>query len=166
MICKYSYKRQTRAPHCTLYSSPRQRTVGTLLCVQTRLPRLLGLNMAEAEQVPRPPPVLAGIPARVQALDGRNPEVNPLPRAPEGEQVQADQAAPANELAQPVEVLVLFWLLVLGSGYVSCSIHLLFHFIVSLGVVCFRCVSIVLGTLWFAGSCVHIASFRLVVSLI
>ena len=28
MVSKYSYKRQTRAPHCALYSSPRQRTVG------------------------------------------------------------------------------------------------------------------------------------------
>ena len=53
--------------------------------------------MAEAEQVPGRPPALAGIPARVQALDGRNPEVNPLLRALEGEHVQADQAAPANE---------------------------------------------------------------------
>ena len=57
--------------------------------------------MAEAEQAPLLPPVLAEIPARVQALD------NPLPRAPEAELVQPDQAAPANELAQPVEVLVL-----------------------------------------------------------
>ena len=38
--------------------------------------------MAEAEQPPRPPLVLADIPARVQALD------NPLPRAPEAELVQ------------------------------------------------------------------------------
>ena len=35
----------------------------------------------------RRPPVLAEIPSRVQALDGRNREVNPLPRAPKGEQV-------------------------------------------------------------------------------
>ena len=28
MICKYSYKMQTRASHCALFSSPRQRTVG------------------------------------------------------------------------------------------------------------------------------------------
>ena len=74
--------------------------------------------MAEVEKAPRPPPVLAEIPARVQALD------NPLPRAPEAELVQADQAAPANELAQPVEVLVLLCLFVSGSSYVSCSMPL------------------------------------------
>ena len=36
MICKYSYKRQTRAPCCALYSSPRQRTVGTPPAVPAR----------------------------------------------------------------------------------------------------------------------------------
>lgn len=76
--------------------------------------------MAEAEQALRPPPVLAEIPARVQALD------NPLPRAPEAELVQADQAAPANELAQPVGVLVLLYLFVSGSSYVRCSVRLFF----------------------------------------
>lgn len=76
--------------------------------------------MAEAEQAPRPPTVLAEIPARVQALD------NPLPRAPEAELVQADQAAPANDLAQPVEVLVLLCLFVSGSSYVSCFMRLFF----------------------------------------
>ena len=74
--------------------------------------------MAEAEQAPRPPPVLADIPARVQALD------NPLPRAPEAELVQADQAAPANELAQPFEVLVLLCLFVSGGSSISCSMCL------------------------------------------
>ena len=74
--------------------------------------------MAEAEQAPRPSPVHAEIPPRVQALD------NPLLRAPDGQLVQADQEAPANELAQPVEVLVLLYLFVSGSSYVSCSIRL------------------------------------------
>ena len=62
--------------------------------------------MAEAEQAPRSLPVLAEIPARVQAL------YNPLPRAPEAELVQVDRAGPANELAQPFEVLVLLCLFV------------------------------------------------------
>ena len=45
--------------------------------------------MAEAEYVSctRRPPVLAKIPARVQALNGRNRKVNSLPRAQKGEQV-------------------------------------------------------------------------------
>ena len=66
--------------------------------------------MAEAEQVPRLPPGPAEIPARVQALE------NPLPRAPDAEPVQADQQAPpANELAQPVEVLFPLCFLVFGQ---------------------------------------------------
>ena len=59
--------------------------------METRLPLLFWFNTAEAEQAPRPLPVLAEIPARVQALD------NPLPRAPEAELGQADRAGPANE---------------------------------------------------------------------
>ena len=76
--------------------------------------------MAEAEQAPRSLPVLAEIPARVQAL------YNPLPRAPEAELVQVDRAGPANELAQPFEVLVLLCLFVSGSTYVSCAMRLFF----------------------------------------
>ena len=77
-------------------------------------------NMAEAEQAPRSLPVLAEIPARVQGLD------NPLPRAPEAELVQADRAGPANDLAQPVEVLFALCLFVSGSTYVSCAMRLFF----------------------------------------
>ena len=77
-------------------------------------------NMAEAEQAPRPLPVLVEIPARVQALD------NPLPRAPGAELVQADRTGPANELAQPVKVLVLLCLFVSGSAYVSCAMRFFF----------------------------------------
>ena len=40
MICKYSHKRQTRAPYYALYSSPRQRTVGAPPPLPTRKPGL------------------------------------------------------------------------------------------------------------------------------
>ena len=46
MICKYSYKRQTRAPCCALYSSPRQRTVGTPLALPARKPGLKSASPA------------------------------------------------------------------------------------------------------------------------
>ena len=78
-----------RTFHCALYSSPRQRTVRSLLYVSNPSCSPSSINMAEAEYVSctRRPPVLAKIPARVQALDGRNRKVNSLPRAPKGEQV-------------------------------------------------------------------------------
>ena len=107
--------------------------------------------MAEAEQAPRSLPVLAEIPARVQAL------YNPLPRAREAELVQVDRAGPANELAQPFEVLVLLCLFVSGSTYVSCAMR---FFFVSFAVVYLRRLPVVLGALWLAGSYAHFASSR------
>ena len=61
-----------------------------------------------------------------------------------------------------------FLVIRLGSGCVSCFKHLFFfvHFIVLLGVVCLRCVSVILGTFWFAGSSVLAAGFPLVISFI
>mgnify|MGYP000544939222 CR=1 FL=1 len=63
MICKYSYKRQIRAPHCTLYSSPRQRTVGAPPALHTRKPGFKsepltrissepGLGLSQARAIP------------------------------------------------------------------------------------------------------------------
>ena len=46
MICNYSYKRQTRAPYCALYSSPRQRTVGTPPALPARKPGLKSASPA------------------------------------------------------------------------------------------------------------------------
>ena len=46
MICNYSYKRQTRAPYCALYSSPRQQTVGTPPALPARKPGLKSASPA------------------------------------------------------------------------------------------------------------------------
>ena len=65
MICKSSYKRQIRAPHYALYSSPRQRTVGAPLALPTRKPGLKsepltrissepGLGLSQARAIPIP----------------------------------------------------------------------------------------------------------------
>ena len=65
---------------------------------------------------------------------------------------------------------VFFWLfLVLGSGYASCSKYLFcfLHSIVSLGVVCLRCVFVVLGAFGFAWSSVILpVSFSASISFI
>ena len=63
MICKYSYKRQTPAPHCALYPSPRQRTVGAPPALPTKKPGVKsgpptrmspepGLGLSKARAIP------------------------------------------------------------------------------------------------------------------